>query len=69
MVEFRCYRCKVTEIRPLDECMEEARECYRDLYDLNPPKGWQNGGFYYPLFCGECAKKYEQFMSGKDVAK
>lgn len=46
--------------------MNEAKECYRDLYDLNPPIGWENGGFYYPLFCPDCKKAYERFMNGED---
>ena len=64
MVEFMCYRCKTTEIRPLEECMNEASEYYRDLYDLHPPTGWEDGGFYYPMFCPECKKAYERFMNG-----
>ena len=67
LVEFKCYRCKKTATRPLQECMGESRECYRDLYDLSPPQDWQDGGFYYPLFCPECAKAYERFMDGKEV--
>lgn len=66
IVEFRCYRCGKTAIRPLNDCMGEATDCYRNLYDLNPPKEWRNGGFYYPLFCPECAKAYDQFMKGDD---
>lgn len=64
MVEFKCYRCGSTAIRPLEECMKETSEYYRDLYDLKPPQEWKNGGFYYPLFCPECAKAYELFMKG-----
>lgn len=64
MVEFMCYRCKTTAIRPLAECMEEQKEGYQGLYDLRPPKEWKDGGFYYPLFCPECAKAYEEFMKG-----
>lgn len=62
MVEFKCQRCRKTELRPLEKCMEEASEYYRNLYDLNPPTGWENGGFYYPLFCPDCKKAYEHFM-------
>jgi len=65
LVEFMCYRCKTTATRPLKDCMEEETDDYRELYDLRPPKEWQNGGFYYPLFCPKCAKAYELFMSGK----
>lgn len=65
MVEFKCQRCGKTEIRPLEDCMEEVRTSgFRALYDLNPPKGWRNGGFYYPLFCPECEKAYDLFMKG-----
>jgi hypothetical protein len=66
LVEFECRRCKKTITRSLKECMEEVTECYRELYDLNPPTGWQNGGFYYPLFCPDCKNAYERFMSGND---
>ena len=64
MVEFKCYRCKKTEIRSLEECMKEATEYFRGLYDLKPPKGWEDGGFYYPMFCPDCKKAYEDFMKG-----
>ena len=64
LVEFRCFRCKKTITRPLEECMNDSREYYRNLYDLKPPKEWQDGGFYYPLFCPECAKAYKLFMEG-----
>lgn len=66
MVEFKCFRCKKTAIRTLEECMNESTECYRDLYDLTPPKEWRDGGFYYPLFCPECAKAYDEFMKGSN---
>lgn len=65
MVEFTCYRCRTRVVRPLEECMKEETECYRDLYDLRPPEGWKDGGFYYPMFCPDCAKAYEQFMKGE----
>lgn len=64
MVEFKCSRCKKTEIRPLAECMNEQKECFRNLYDLRPPQDWQDGGFYYPMFCPDCKKAYEDFMKG-----
>lgn len=64
MVEFMCYRCKTTAIRPLKDCMEDCRDGYRDLYDLRPPKEWQDGGFHYPMFCPQCAKAYKEFMEG-----
>ena len=64
LVEFKCKRCKTTATRSLEDCMNESKECYRDLYDLRPPKEWKDGGFYYPTFCPDCAKAYEQFMSG-----
>ena len=69
LVEFKCYRCGLIKTRPLEECMQEQKEYYRDLYDLNPPKGWQNGGFYYPLFCPECAEDYKKFMEGRQLEK
>lgn len=64
MVEFKCYRCKKTETRPLEDCVNEKKEGYIDLYDLNPPKDWRNGGFYYPMFCPQCAREYDLFMKG-----
>lgn len=64
LVEFMCYRCKKTITRPLEDCMGDSRECYRELYDLKPPKEWEDGGFYYPLLCPECSKAYELFMKG-----
>jgi hypothetical protein len=57
MVEFMCYRCKTTTIRPLEECLEELKECgFNYLSDLRPPKEWKDGGFHYPMFCPECKK-------------
>ena len=67
LVEFTCRRCRTRAVRSLEECMNEQKECYRELYDLAPPEGWKNGGFYYPLFCPECAKAYELFIDGKEV--
>ena len=64
MVEFKCRRCEKTEIRPLEECMKEQKEYFRDLYDLRPPQDWKDGGFYYPLFCPDCKRAYEDFMKG-----
>ena len=63
MVEFKCYRCKKTALRPLEECMNEISDYYMDLHDLKPPKDWENGGFYYPTFCPDCKKAYEDFMN------
>lgn len=66
LVEFKCRRCKTTAIRPLEDCVKELKDGYRDLYDFRPPSEWENGGFYYSLFCPECAKAYEQFMRGEE---
>lgn len=66
MVQFKCQRCGKTDTRSLEECENEVSDGIRELYDLCPPTGWQNGGFYYPLFCPECKKAYEHFMSGKE---
>lgn len=63
MVEFKCRRCGKTELRTLEECMKEVTEYFQGLYNLNPPAGWDNGGFYYPLFCPDCKKAYENFMN------
>lgn len=67
LVEFTCARCKTTVVRPLEDCIEEVAECYRDLYDLQPPVGWEDGGFYYKLFCPKCKEAYKRFMSGEGV--
>lgn len=65
MVEFKCYRCKTTTIRPFEECLEELKECgFNYLSDLHPPTGWKDGGFHCPMFCPECKKAYERFMKG-----
>lgn len=64
LVEFECRRCRTTATRTLEECVEEL-ECNFELYRLSPPKGWQDGGFYYPLFCPDCKKAYVEFMNGK----
>lgn len=65
MVHFRCYRCKKTVERPLKDSL--PRDCpVRTLSDLIPPKEWRDGGFYYPTFCPDCAKKYDQFMRGAE---
>lgn len=63
LVEFKCRRCETTAIRPLEECVKECVDGYRDLYDLRPPEEWKNGGFYYPMFCPKCKEKYEKFMN------
>lgn len=65
MVEFKCYRCGTRVLRSFDECLEESSECFRALYDCRPPSGWRNGGFYYPMFCPDCAAAYDEFMKGK----
>lgn len=67
LVEFKCRRCKKTTTRPLEECMKEQKECYRDLYDLKPPTEWEDGGFFYPLLCPECSKAYNLFMNGENI--
>lgn len=69
LVEFTCRRCGKKETRPLEECMKEATEYYCDLYDLNPPIDWENGGFYYPLFCPDCKKAYKRFMDNEDCER
>lgn len=61
MVEFTCRRCRTVSFRSLKECLDEV-DC-NFLTDLKPPKDWRNGGFYYPLFCKECAEAYDRFMN------
>lgn len=69
LVEFKCYRCKKTETRTLKEIANEGDGYNRGLYDLNPPTGWKNGGFYHPLFCPDCKNAYERFMNNEDVER
>ena len=69
LVEFKCYRCETTVIRPLEECMKEASNYYRDLYDFKPPNGWKDGGFSSHMLCPKCAKAYEDFMNNKGGAE
>ena len=66
LVEFTCRRCGHTDTRPFQDCVTE-NECYNNLWDARPPKGWQNGGFYYPLFCSKCAEAHARFMAGEEV--
>lgn len=61
MVEFTCRRCKTTAIRPLENCMQEVD--YNNLHDLRPPVDWEDGGFYYPLFCPACSTAHKRFMN------
>lgn len=63
MVEFECQRCRKKQLRSLEECISEVSDFNEKLYELNPPLGWRNGGFYYPLFCPDCKKAYEEFMN------
>lgn len=66
LVEFKCRRCGTTALRPLQESVKEA-DYIQGLWSLNPPKEWYNGGFYYPLFCPDCKRAYDEFMDGKDA--
>ena len=59
-VEFTCRRCKKKSYRLLKECVNQE---FNFLTDLKPPSGWEDGGFYYPLFCPECKSAYEKFMN------
>lgn len=65
MVEFKCRRCKKTVVRPLEDCMKEVD--YNHLWDLHPPADWENGGFYYPIFCPDCSVAHKRFMNMEDV--
>lgn len=65
MVSFTCRRCKKIAAKPLKDCL--PNDCpVRNLSDLKAPAGWRDGGFYYPTFCPECAKKYDQFIRGEE---
>ena len=66
MVEFMCQRCKTREVRPLVDCLPTDAPA-RGMSDLKPPKEWRDGGFYYPTFCPNCAKKYDEFMKGEEM--
>ena len=68
LVEFTCRRCRKTETRPLEDC-RPTEYSVRGLYDLTPPNGWRDGGFYYNMFCPDCRKDYEAFMDGTAIVK
>ena len=61
MVEFECRRCKKTALRSLKTALSEVE--YNFLTDLRPPSDWENGGFYYPLFCPDCSAAHKRFMN------
>ena len=65
MVEFTCQRCRTTSFRPLEDCMKGI-QCFQNLYDLVPPSGWYNGGFYHRMLCKNCKEKYDRFMRGEE---
>lgn len=65
LIEFMCWRCKTRETRPLKDCLPREHPI-NNMSDLVPPHGWRNGGFYYPTFCPDCAKKYDEFMKGDE---
>ena len=62
MVEFMCWRCKTRAYRPLKDCVP-LDHGIRFMSDLRAPDKWEDGGFYYPMLCPECAKKYQDFMN------
>lgn len=68
LVEFTCRRCRKTETRLLEDCRPNEHPV-RGLYDLIPPKGWRDGGFYYNMYCPDCRKDYEAFMDGAAIVK
>ena len=64
LVEFTCRRCRKTATMSFEECINKSKECtFRGLYDLRPPEKWYDGGFYYPLFCPDCKKAYDEFLN------
>lgn len=65
MVQFVCRRCKTTAIRSLEECLSEVE--YNFMTDLRPPRDWEDGGFYYPLFCPDCSAAHKRFMNMEEV--
>ena len=67
MVEFTCVRCKTKAIRPLGTCLDELKDSPKRIYDMHPPEDWQDGGFYYPLFCPKCSAAYDDFMNMREV--
>lgn len=62
VVEFKCYRCKKTAYRPLENCRPSEHNI-RGMHDLIPPAEWEDGGFYYPLFCPDCSAAHKRFMN------
>ena len=65
LIEFMCYRCKTKVVRALKDC-NPTDGPPMNMSDYRPPAGWRNGGFYYPTFCPDCAKKYDEFMKGDE---
>lgn len=61
MIEFTCRRCGEKTYRPLKDCLSEVD--YNNLWDLRPPADWENGGFYYPIFCPACSEAHKKFMN------
>ncbi len=68
VVQFTCARCKKIVYTPLEKCTT-SDYAVRYLSDLKAPKGWRDGGYYYPTFCPECAEKYDRFMKGAEDGK
>ena len=64
LIEFMCYRCKTKATRPLKDCRPSDGPPM-NMSDYKPPADWRNGGFHYPTFCPDCAKKYDEFMKGE----
>ena len=62
-VKFTCRRCQKVAYRTLKECIGSE---FNRLADLSPPEGWEDGGFYYPLFCPECSVAHNKFMNMED---
>lgn len=50
-------------------CVSSLEHSVRGLYDLMPPNGWRDGGFYYNMYCPDCRKDYEAFMDGAAIVK
>ena len=61
-VQFKCERCGTTALRTFEACLKDAKHGCGALWDFCPPEKWRDGGFYYPLFCPDCSKAYEEFM-------
>lgn len=60
-IEFRCQRCKKTELMDLKSAIERSDEP-RFLSQISEPNGWMKLHIHGPLLCPECIAGYNKFM-------